>query len=213
MYKRRNAEGWGMATIGLVIFDGFTDIDLFLHWDLLNRPLTMFPGMVPDGWSVKILGTAPMHVSAAGLETKTHGTIERARACDAVIHVSGPLTRTLMLDAAYLDTLALAPSRQLVASQCSGALILAASGLLNGRTATTYPTAVAHLRDLGAVPVEEPFVLHDADNIATAAGCLAGVDLSRWVLTRLIDAKAAEKCVASASAIGQGLTFPAGPAV
>ena len=197
-----------MATIGLVIFDGFTDIDLFLHWDLLNRPLTMFPDMVPGGWSVRILGTAPMHVSAAGLETRTHGRVDQARDCDAVIHVSGPMTRTLMKDADYLDTLALDPARQLVGSQCSGALILAASGLLQGRTATTYPTAVPHLRDLGAVPLEQPFVLHDEDNIATAAGCLAGVDLSRWILARLIDAEAAEKCVASASAIGNGLRFP-----
>lgn len=197
-----------MATIGLVVFDGFTDIDLFLHWDLLNRPVTMFPDMVPNAWSVEILGTAPMHVSAAGLETKTHGSVERARACDAVIHVSGPMTRTLMKDPGYLSALSLDPSRQLVGSQCSGALVLAASGLLDGRTATTYPTAVGHLRDIGAIPVEKPFVLHDADNIATAAGCLAGVDLSRWVLTRLIDAQAAEKCVASASAIGAGLKFP-----
>lgn len=196
-----------MAKIGLVIFDGFTDIDLFLHWDLLNRPVTMFPDMAPDGWSVKILGTAPMHLSAAGLETKTHGGVEDARTCDAVIHASGPLTRTLMKDEGYLETLALDPARQLVGSQCSGALVLAAGGLLTGRTATTYPTAVGHLRDLGAVPVEEPFVLHDRDNIATAAGCLAGVHLSHWLLRRLIDADAADRCVASASAIGQGLQF------
>ncbi|RVU38321.1 thiamine biosynthesis protein ThiJ [Hwanghaeella grinnelliae] len=196
-----------MAKIGLVIFDGFTDIDLFLHWDLLNRPVTMFPDMVSREWSVKILGTAPMHLSAAGLETKTHGRVAEARNCDAVIHTSGPLTRNLMKDEGYLETLALDPERQLVGSQCSGALILAASGLLAGRTATTYPTAVGHLRELGAVPVEEPFVLHDADNIATAAGCLAGVDLSRWILDRLINAEAAERCVASASAIGGGLSF------
>lgn len=197
-----------MATIGLVVFDGFTDIDLFLHWDLLNRPVTMFPDMVPGDWSVRILGTSPMHVSAAGLETKTHGRIKEARNCDAVIHVSGPMTRTLMNDRTYLETLALEPTRQLVGSQCSGALILAASGLLGGREATTYPTAVGHLQALGAVPVEKPFVLHDKANLATAAGCLAGVDLSRWILTRLIDADGAERCIGSASAIGGGLSFP-----
>lgn len=145
-----------MATIGLVIFDRFTDIDLFLHWDLLNRPLT----------------------------------------------------RVLMKDAGYLKTLALDPSRQLVGSQCSGALVLAASGLLTGRKATTYPTAVDQLREFGAEPIEEPFVLHDDANIATAAGCLAGTELSRWILTRLINARVAEKCITSASAIGNGLDFP-----
>lgn len=197
-----------MTTIGLVIFDGFTDIDLFLHWDLLSRPLTMFRDTAPPGWAVNILGTAATHVSAAGLEVKTHGGIDATRDCDGVIHTSGPMTRRLMKDDAYLENLALDPGRQLVGSQCSGALILAASGLLTGRTATTYPTAVGHLRDLGAVPVEEAFVLHDEANIATAAGCLAGVDLSRWMLSRLINVETAEKCIASASAIGSGLSFP-----
>ena len=31
-----------MTSIAIIAFDGVTDIDVFLHWDFLNRPLTMF---------------------------------------------------------------------------------------------------------------------------------------------------------------------------
>ena len=54
----------------------------------------------------------------------------------------------------------------------------------------------------------EPETPAEREPTPEPASTLAGVDLSRWILTRLIDAEAAEKCVASASAVGDGLTFP-----
>jgi hypothetical protein len=47
--------------IAIVIFDKFTDIDLFLMWDLLNRVRV-------DGWEVKILGEREAHLSATNFE-------------------------------------------------------------------------------------------------------------------------------------------------
>lgn len=198
-----------MTTIAIVAFDGATDIDVFLHWDFLNRPATMFPEPGRD-WRVRILGTEPVHTTMAGLEVAIHGTIDEARDADAVVHASGPLTRTFMSDADYLARLGLDPARQLVGSQCSGSLILAASGLLGGLAATTYPTARAHLESFGARFVPEPFVAHE--RIATAAGCLAGVALDRWLLTKLLDAATAERCIASGEAWGQGIETLCEPA-
>ncbi len=63
---------------------------------------------------------------------------------------------------------------------CSGALILAGLGLLNGREATAYPTAADLLREFGVTVVARPFVKQG--NVATAAGCLAAFDLSAWVI-------------------------------
>jgi len=40
-----------------VVFDGFTDIDVFLAWDLLNR-------VGHPGWNVRLLGTHDQHTSA-----------------------------------------------------------------------------------------------------------------------------------------------------
>ncbi len=218
-----------MTSIAIIAFDGVTDIDVFLHWDFLNRPLTMFGEAEPvveepvdvdedagdEGaeeetepkpardWSVSILGTAPQHITMAGLELPMHGTIESARDMDAVVVASGPLTCELMNDAEFLSRLLLDPDDQYVCSQCSGALVLAGAGLLAGLEATTYPTARELLESKGAKFVEKPFVAHD--KIATAAGCLAGVELDRWLLTKLIDAETADKCIDSGEAWGRGI--------
>ncbi len=60
-----------MTKISTVIFDKFTDIDLFLMWNLLNRV------RIAD-WSVKILGEKDAHVSATGISIATHGRIKEA---------------------------------------------------------------------------------------------------------------------------------------
>ena len=225
-----------MTSIAIIAFDGVTDIDVFLHWDFLNRPLTMFPETPPEeeapvektassesdvddegegvdeeesepkpgrDWSVSILGTALRHTTLAGYELETHGTIESARDMDAVVVASGALTRELMNDAEYLARLLLDPDDQYVCSQCSGALLLAGSGILAGLEATTYPTAREHLEGKGAIFTGKPLVTHE--KIATAAGCLAGVELDRWLLTKLIDAETANKCIDSGEAWGRGI--------
>jgi len=227
-----------MTSIAIIAFDGVTDIDVFLHWDFLNRPLTMFPETPPDeeaappgneetdteaaegdapedgeeeeaepkpgrDWSVSILGTALKHTTLAGYQLETHGTIESARDMDAVVVASGALTRELMNDAEYLARLLVDPEDQYVCSQCSGSLILAGSGVLAGLEATTYPTAKEQLVSKGAIFVDKPLVTHD--KIATAAGCLAGVELDRWLLTKLIDAETADKCIDSGEAWGRGI--------
>lgn len=191
-----------MTSIALIAFDGFTDIDVFLHWDLLNRVRLEHPERYGD-WSVRLLGTADSHTSRSGLAIPMDGEVDEARTCNGVIHTSGQATRGLMWDLEYLSRLGLDPERQVIGSQCSGALVLAACGLLEGKTATTYPNARGDLEGLGVTVVDEPFVAHD--RIATAAGCLAGVELSRWMIAKLADPETAEACINSASPIGQGL--------
>ena len=171
----------------------------------MRAPATKNYTVNPKGWRVRLLGTADTHVSAAGLAVPMHGRIDESRSAAAIIHASRKPTRQLMRDAGYLERLVLDPGRQLVASQCSGALILGASGVLKGCTATTYPTARAHLEAFGVEVVPEPFVAHE--RVATAAGCLAGIDLDRWIITKLLDARIADACFDSVSPIGEGLLF------
>lgn len=91
---------------------------------------------------------------------------------DIVRFTSGSGTRNLIKDADYLKRFQLNPERQIICSMCSGALILA---LLDGLTATTYPTVVETLQTMRIEVVFEPLVAHG--NIATSADCLAAVDL------------------------------------
>jgi transcriptional regulator GlxA family with amidase domain len=183
--------------IALIAFNGFTDIDIFLPWDLLNR-------VRADNWRVRILGTEETHVSNTGLRIPMHGAIEEAALADGVIVASGYATRSLIQNRSFLESLVLDPARQLVGSMCSGALILAALGLLNGLTATTNPTAAKALEELGVTVVEEPFVVHG--NIATAAGCLAAQYLCGWMVEELVGPEERDRMLQSVQPVGEGMT-------
>jgi transcriptional regulator GlxA family with amidase domain len=187
-----------MKKIVIVAFDNFTDIDVFLPWDLFNRVR-----LIDKEWSVKIVGTAARHKSVCGIQLDMHGDISECADADAVFFSSGPGTRKLMKDQAYLQRFSLDPEKQIIASMCSGALILAALGLLNGISATTYPTAIDELKGFGIEVVQQPLVIHG--NIATAAGCLAAIDLVGFIIGKLSDEKTRSEVLASVQPVGQGL--------
>lgn len=184
--------------IAIVIFDKFTDIDLFLMWDLLNRV------RVAD-WSVKILGEAESHVSATGISIATQGRIEEANDADAVLFVSGQGTRDRIADSDWLAKFDLNPEKQMIGSICSGALILAKLGLLENKTATTYPTTKPVLESLGIEVIEKPFVAHG--NVATAGGCLAQQYLIGWVVENLADKEWSDLIIKAIQPVGEGLFF------
>jgi transcriptional regulator GlxA family with amidase domain len=77
----------------------------------------------------------------------------------------------------------------IVASVCTGALLLAAAGLLDGRPATTHHTALDDLAEYGARVVPERVV--DDGDIVTAGGVTSGLDLALHLVERLFGAEAA----------------------
>jgi transcriptional regulator GlxA family with amidase domain len=70
-----------------------------------------------------------------------------------------------------------------VASVCTGALLLAGSGILDGRRATTNPGALDDLRAHGTIEVIEARVVDDGD-ILTAGAPACGIDLALHLLER-----------------------------
>jgi transcriptional regulator GlxA family with amidase domain len=70
------------------------------------------------------------------------------------------------------------------ASVCSGSVILAAAGLLDGKRATSHWMALPVLKTLGAIAVSDERVVHQGD-IVTSAGVSAGIDLALWLAARI----------------------------
>lgn len=184
--------------VTIVAFDQFTDIDVFLAWDLLNRVKFR-----QKNWDVKIVGTHATHISACGMVLPMQGSIEECNYADAVFFASGKGTRRLVRDQSYLNRYRLDPSTQTICSICSGALILAALGHLEGLTATTYPSAIDELRSFGIEVVDRSLVTHG--NIATAAGCLAAIDLVGWMIEKELGSEVKDDVIASIQPVGQGL--------
>ncbi|MWV41918.1 DJ-1/PfpI family protein [Natrialba sp. INN-245] len=77
-----------------------------------------------------------------------------------------------------------------VASVCTGAMILAEAGLLEGRPATTHHVAVDDLEATDANVVDERVV--DDGDVLTAGGVTSGIDLALWLLEREFGAAVAD---------------------
>jgi transcriptional regulator GlxA family with amidase domain len=187
-----------MKTVTIVAFDKFTDIDVFLAWDLFNRVR-----LRNKEWQVKIVGTAPKHLSVCGINLDMQGTIEDCNTADVVFFSSGPGTRTVIKNPDFLKRFKLDPQNQIICSMCSGSLILAALGLLEGISATTYPTAIEELKAYGVTVENKDMVVHG--NIATAAGCLAAIDLVGFIIEKLLGSEMKDEVIASVQPVGKGL--------
>lgn len=102
-------------------------------------------------------------------------------------------TRTLIRDEAMLDWVRRAHSTSLfTTSVCTGSLILAAAGLLDGLTATTHWSCADILASLGAVYTPQRVVEHLPERIITAAGVSSGIDMALRLVELLVDRQAAE---------------------
>jgi len=182
----------------IVAFDNFTDIDIFLAWDLLNRVKHRDKEFV-----VKIVGTETSHKSINGIELPMQGTIEECNDADLVFFGSGYGARVVIKDEVYLKRFKLNPEKQLICSICSGALIIAALGHLKGLSAITYPTVYELLRSYEVDVLEDKHLVTHG-NIGTAAGCLAAVDLVGWAIEKMYNEKVKEDVIASVLPVGQG---------
>ena len=188
--------------ISIVTFDDFTDLDLFILWDLLNR--------VEDAaWQVKFLGDKESHISSTGVEVKMHGYLDEANSSDAVLFCSGKGTRKKMYEKAFLEAFRLDETKQLIGAIDSGALLLGALGLLRGKKATSYPSAEIKrlLESMGAEVIWDAFI--QDGNVATAAQCLSGQYLAGWVIEKLTGLEQKEKALKSVAPLDAlNISFP-----
>lgn len=114
--------------IAIVCFDNFTDIDVFLPWDLLNR--VRLVGGISD-WDVQLLGTKETHISMSGLRIPMTGSISDLPSADAVIFASGKGIQDLYKNQQYINSIHIDPQKQLIGSMCSGSLLLGAKKIAN----------------------------------------------------------------------------------
>lgn len=107
---------------------------------------------------------------------------------DVVVVPGGIGARALLDDDTTLDWVrSVHRTSRFTTSVCTGSLVLAAAGLLAGRTATTHWSAMDQLGQLGAVPSQQRVVEHLDDRIITAAGVSSGIDMALRLAALLTD--------------------------
>jgi ribosomal protein S18 acetylase RimI-like enzyme/putative intracellular protease/amidase len=180
--------------IAILTFDGFNEIDSFVAAHMLNR-------LQARGWQAQIAAPSTTVTSMHGVQVQAQQSLEFARSADAVLIGSGRRTREIIEDQALLERLQLDPRRQLVGSQCSGALFLARLGLLQHSPVCTDAGTRPWLQQAGIEVLDGSFTA--CGNVASAGGCLAAQYLACWVAWRLGGRECVEQVADYVAPVGE----------
>ncbi|MDG2276443.1 MAG: DJ-1/PfpI family protein [Pseudomonadales bacterium] len=170
--------------ISMLIYPNFTALDLF-------GPLQIWT-MLPDAkieLVAKELGPLPTDTPASLMPTHTYETASKSP--DILFAPGGTEgTFAIMEDRATLDYLADTGARSgWITSVCTGALVMGAAGLLKGYQATTHWAALDQLKNFGATPVKERWVIDR--NRASGGGVTAGIDFGLAITAEIAGEEAA----------------------
>ncbi len=171
--------------IGVALFDGAEELDWAGPWEVLAAWADQWPD---DGVRVFTLAREDGVVTCAkGLRVLPDETWESAPPLDVLVYPGGRGTRSQLGDEQVRAWLrGIAESGALVTSVCTGSLVLAAAGLLDGKPATTHWGSLELLPTLGheiEVRPDDRFV--DTGQVITAAGVSAGIDMALHLVARL----------------------------
>jgi transcriptional regulator GlxA family with amidase domain len=180
--------------IAIVTFEGFNEIDSIVAAHILNR-------VHKPGWKAEITAPTDTVTSMNGVTITAQRPLEFISEADAVIFGSGRLTRKLIQDDPLMARLKVNPARQLIASQCSGALILSRLGLLDRIPVCTDMKTRPAVEAAGVRVLDLPF--YAQGNIASAGGCLSSHYLAVWMIWKALGQTAAIDALSYVLPVGQ----------
>jgi putative intracellular protease/amidase len=170
--------------IAVALFDGVTALDAVGPYEVLQR--------LPET-EVAFVGhqTGEVRTDNGFLGLTVDRTFEEVPEPDIFVVPGGIGTRALVHDDAILGWIRSAHETSMfTTSVCTGSLLLAASGILNGLQATTHFAARQLLAKYGATPSEDRVV--EQGKIITAAGVSSGIDMALHLAEKVCDATTAK---------------------
>jgi cyclohexyl-isocyanide hydratase len=172
----KRADGAKPFRIAMVIFPNMTQLDFTGPFDVLAR--------IPDAEVLVVAQTLEPVVSDAGLRILPTHTFETASMADLLFVPGGPGQNAQMTNPAMIDYLRhVGRQASWVTSVCTGSLLLAAAGLLNGYRATCHWLSIDQL-SLFDVTAEPRRIVIDRNRI-TGAGVTSGMDFAFSVVAKL----------------------------
>ncbi|HZQ58254.1 MAG TPA: DJ-1/PfpI family protein [Acidimicrobiales bacterium] len=174
-----------MPVIGIALFDGVEELDWVGPWEVLRTWSHYWPD---DGVTVFTAAHADGAVTCAkGMRAVPDHRWDWAPAPDVLIYPGGRGTRPQLGDADVRSWLRdVAQSASIMASVCTGSLVFADAGLLDGRPATTHWQSLELLAKLGRdVDVRPDDRYVDDGDVITASGVSAGIDMALHLVGRL----------------------------
>ncbi len=182
-------ERWN---VGILVFDGVEVLDFAGPFEVFSR-VRLTPGIdsrrsdesAPFVVFTVARSAGPIRATG-GLEVVPRFTFSDAPPVDVLVVPGGFGTRALLEDAVVLDWIRRAAAgSKLATSVCTGSLLLAKAGLLDGRRATTHWGALDLLGSLGKGIVVERESRVVEDGLVTSAGVASGIDMSFRVVEKI----------------------------
>ena len=164
--------------IAILVFDKFTALDAIGPYEVLCRlPGAELTFVGPQKGAVRT-DTGRLGVTA-------DASIEELTDPDVFLIPGGEGNRALLTDERVLEWVREAhASSTWTTSVCTGALVLGAAGVLDGKRATTHWAYLEGLAEYGATAVTERYVIDG--KVATAAGVSAGIDMALRLTAELM---------------------------
>ncbi len=171
--------------IAVALFENAEELDWAGPWEVLATWSQVWPD---DGVEVFTVAESRDPITCAkGLRVLADKTWDEVGQIDVLVYPGGQGTRAHLGDERIRGRLReLARGGTLMTSVCTGALVYADAGLLDGKPAPTYWSAFDELLLLGREITPRPddrFV--DAGDVITAAGVSAGIDMALHLVGRL----------------------------
>lgn len=163
--------------IAYLLYDRFTALDITGPHDVLNS--------VPGNESVFVAKhTGPIRNESDTLSMVADARLDEVPEPDIVVVPGGFGNRMLLEHEPLHDWIrSVHETSAWTTSVCTGSLLLAAAGLLDGAPATTHWLARDRLAELGAKPVPDRVVEHG--KIVTAAGVSSGIDMALHLVRKI----------------------------
>lgn len=177
--------------VGILIFDEVELLDMAGPYEVFTTAARVLARSQPQGtpalFSVTTIARHPGPLRArAGLHLQPDHGLADHPPLDCAIVPGGVVDAELGRPEPMAWIAAQARTARILASVCTGALLLAQAGVLDGLDATTHWEDLDALRALRpAVRVREGVRWVDQDAIVTSAGISAGIDMSLHLVQRL----------------------------
>jgi transcriptional regulator GlxA family with amidase domain len=176
--------------VGIFIFDDIEVLDLggsFEVFAVASRvKARLEPGSQPPFHVFTVGQTSEPIRARGGLVITPNFTFADHPAIDLLIIPGGVVSTELGNEHVIFWIAATAAQAKIVASVCTGACLLAKTGLLDGKRATTHWSDIDDMRSMfSQVTVEEDVRWVEQGNIITSAGISAGMDMSLHLVSRL----------------------------
>jgi len=194
----------GDIPVAFIISDGAVVIDFCGPWEVFRD--VMVPGSMEHPFRLYTVAetTKPIHASG-GMQIVPDYTFANAPAPKVIVIPAQSEPSRAMLDWIRKSS----KDTDVTMSVCTGAFVLAKTGLLSGKSATTHHTAFnPFAMQFPKIELKRGARFVENGNLATAGGLSSGIDLALHVVARYYGREVAEKTAYQMEYQGQGWMNP-----